>query len=282
MFLTSIPSNETMKKEYNMKTALRIVGVALMAGVIGLTGCGKAREGITMAGSTAFQPFAEKLADHYMNSHPEVSITVQGGGSSLGIQSTLSGTAQIGMADLVKLPPETARLKSVVAARDGIAVVLNPANRVGALTLDQVRDIFTGKIRNWKAVGGEDRVINVISREAGSGTRTSFEQIVGNLKLTDDALIQDSNGTIRETVANDANAVGYLSHGLINEKIKSVTVDGFACTEDAIMSGNYKLVRPVFLMTQANASPACQAFLEYVLSEEGQELIHQNGLIRAK
>lgn len=265
-----------------MKTIHGLMSVALVAGIIGLAGCGKSRENVTMAGSTAFQPFAEKLADHYMTSHPGVAITVQGGGSSLGIQSTLSGAAQIGMADLVVLPPEASPLKSIVAARDGIAVVLNPANKVDALTVDQIRGIFSGTIRNWKDVGGADHPIAVISREAGSGTRSSFEQIVGNLKLTPDALIQDSNGTIRETVANDANAVGYLSHGLINEKIKSVTVDGFACTEKDIMEGKYKLVRPVFLMCKADASPACGAFLDYVLSVEGQELIHQNGLIKAK
>ena len=265
-----------------MKSMNGILVLAVLAGVIGVSGCGKSRENITMAGSTAFQPFAEKLAEQYIASHPDVNITVQGGGSSLGIQSALSGAAQIGMADLVKLPPETTALKSLVAARDGIAVVLNPANKVDSLTMDQVHDIFTGKIRNWKDVGGADHAIAVISREAGSGTRSSFEQIVGNMKLSGDALIQDSNGTIRETVANDANAVGYLSHGLINDKIKSVTVDGFSCTETDIMAGNYKLVRPVFLMTQANVSPACQAFLDYILSEAGQKLIHENGLIKAK
>jgi len=257
--------------------------VCAVTGVIGLlTGCGKPRDNVTMAGSTAFQPFAEKLAEHYMSTHPGVSITVQGGGSSLGIQSTLSGAAQIGMADLVKLPPETAGLKSLVAARDGIAVVVNPANGVGALTLDQIRGIFNGTINNWKSVGGADHAIAVISREAGSGTRSSFEQIVGNVKLSGDALIQDSNGTIRETVANDANAIGYLSHGLVNEKIKSVTVDGASCTEEAIMAGSYKLVRPVFLMAKADASRATLAFLDYVLTPEAQELIHQNGLIKAK
>ena len=265
-----------------MKTTFRMASAVLAASIIGLTGCGKSRETVTMAGSTAFQPFAEKLAEQYMALHPEVAITVQGGGSSQGIQSTLSGVAQIGMADLVKLPPETASLKSVIAARDGIAVVLNPANKVEALTIDQVRDIFCGKVKNWKELGGDDHAIAVISREAGSGTRSSFEQIVGNVKLTGDALIQDSNGTIRETVANDAHAVGYLSHGLINDKIKAVPVDGYPCTEKDIMAGNYKLVRPVFLMTQANPSPACQAFLDYILSLEGQELIHKNGLIKAK
>lgn len=263
-----------------MKTKIIMIGLVL-AGII-MAGCGKGRENVTIAGSTAFQPFAEKLAEQYMAMHPDVMITVQGGGSAMGIQSALSGAAQIGMADLVKLPPETDALTSLVVARDGIAVVLNPANPVTALTFDQVRDIFSGKILNWKEVGGADHPIAVISREAGSGTRSSFEKILGGIKLAPDALVQDSNGTIRETVANDKNAVGYVSHGLINEKIKPVTVDGKPCTEEAIMKGEYKLVRPVFLMAKADASPACKAFLDYVMSNEAQELIHKSGLIRAK
>jgi phosphate transport system substrate-binding protein len=186
------------------------------------------------------------------------------------------------MADLVALPSEAASLTSVVAARDGIALVVNPANKVETLTVGQIRGIFNGTIENWNEVGGADGRVAVISREAGSGTRSSFEQLVGNVKLSADALVQDSNGTIRETVANDANAIGYLSHGLINEKVKAVTVDGFACTEETIMAGHYKLVRPVFLLTQAEASSTCRAFLDYVLSADGQELIHKNGLIRAK
>ena len=245
-------------------------------------GCGKSRENITVAGSTAFQPFAEKLADQYMSTHPDVSITIQGGGSALGIQSALSGAAQIGMADLVKLPEEAATLKNIIVARDGIAMVVHPKNDIKGLTTDQVRGIFSGTIKNWKEVGGSDHVIAVISREAGSGTRSSFEKIIGKLTLTKDALIQDSNGTIRETVANDANAIGYLSHGLINEKIKAVPVDGAGCTEKDIAEGRYPLVRPVFLVYNPTVSPACQAFLDYLLSEEAQVLIHKNGLIRAK
>ncbi len=260
----------------------RACSVGLAVTLILLAGCGPRRENITLAGSTAFQPFAEKLADQYMDAHPEVSITIQGGGSALGIQSALSGVAQVGMADLVALPQEAAALKSMVVARDGIAVVLNPANAVKALTLEQVRGIFSGTVKNWKEVGGADHAIAVISREAGSGTRSSFEQIIGGITLTADALIQDSNGTIRETVANDAHSIGYLSHGLINEKIKPVTVDGFSCTEADIMGGGYKLVRPVFLVYKADASPACSAFLEYLLSAEAQELLHKNGLVKAK
>ena len=245
-------------------------------------GCGKPRESFTLAGSTAFQPFAEKLADIYMERHQDVSINIQGGGSALGIYAAVSGAAQVGMADLVKLPPEADALKNMVVAREGIAIVLNPANAVTALTMEQVRGIFSGSIKNWKELGGADHPIAVISREAGSGTRTSFEQIIGSKTLAPNALIQDSNGTIRETVANDAHAIGYLSHGLISEKVKPVSVDGHACTEEAIMAGDYTLIRPVFLIYRPDVSPACRAFLDYLLSDEAQELLHTNGLIKAK
>lgn len=263
----------------------KLLGLAVMAGVAAILvsgGCGRGREGITMAGSTAFQPFAEKVAERYMAGHPEVSITVQGGGSAMGIQAAQSGAAEIGMADLVALPPEANGLKEIVVARDSIAVVVHPSNPVKGITVDQIRSIFNGGLRNWKEVGGADKPISVVSREAGSGTRSSFEQIVGNINLLNDAIVQDSNGTIRETVANDPGAIGYLSHGLLNEKIKAVEVDGAQCTEEAIMSGAYKLVRPIFLLYKPGVRPACAQFLEYVQSEEAQELIHQDGLIRAK
>lgn len=263
------------------KNSSCLLGVAMLGALL-VSGCGKSRENITVAGSTAFQPFAEKLADQYMLTHAEVTITIQGGGSALGIQSALSGAAQIGMADLVKLPDEAAALKNIIVARDGIAVVTHPSNGIKGLTTDQVRGIFSGTIKNWKEVGGSDHSIAVISREAGSGTRSSFEKIIGKLTLTKDALIQDSNGTIRETVANDSFAIGYLSHGLINEKIKAVSVDGAFCAEQDIVAGRYPLVRPVFLVYSPTLSPAGKAFLDYLLSEEAQTLIHKNGLIRAK
>jgi phosphate transport system substrate-binding protein len=262
----------------NAEWGCRTVVVCAM---LAAAGCGRHRESFTLAGSTAFQPFAEKLADQYMAGHPEVSINIQGGGSAMGIYAAVSGAAQIGMADLVKLPKEADPLKHIVVAREGIAIVLNPANAVSSLTLEQIRGIFSGTIKSWKEVGGTDRAIAVISREAGSGTRASFEQIVGGVTLTPDALIQDSNGTIRETVANDAHAIGYLAHGLVNEKVKPVQVDGCPCSEEAIASGGYKLIRPVFLVYRPDVSPACQAFLDYLLSDEAQELLHTNGLIRA-
>lgn len=248
-----------------------------------ICGCGR-RSGtaLTVAGSTAFQPFAEILAEQFMAQHPGINITVQGGGSALGIQSARSGAAQIGMADLVELPPEAKGLAGVTVARDGIAIIVNPANTLTNLNLDQVRGIFSGAINNWKEVGGADQPIRVVSREAGSGTRSSFEKIIGNITLARDAIVQDSNGTIRETVANDADAVGYLSHGLLNAKVKAVCVDGVECVEKEILAGKYKLVRPVFLLTQGPPAGAAMEFMAYILSSEGQETIRKNGLLPAK
>ncbi|MGE5679502.1 MAG: extracellular solute-binding protein, partial [Bacillota bacterium] len=171
-----------------------LVSFALITAGLIITGCGRSKTSVTLAGSTAFQPFAEKLAEQYMSNHNNVTITVQGGGSAVGIQSANSGAAQIGMADLVTLPDDAKALTSVIAAKDGIAIVVNPKNPVTGLTTDQIRDIFNGKITNWKEVGGPDAPITVVSREAGSGTRSSFEQIVQNISLKKDALIQDSNG----------------------------------------------------------------------------------------
>jgi len=122
----------------------------------------------------------------------------------------------------------------------------------------------------------------VVSREAGSGTRSSFEQIITDISLTEDALIQDSNGTIRETVANDANAIGYLSHGLLNEKIKALLVDGQACSNESITDGTYKLVRPIFLLVKGTPEKEVQDFIDYILSDEGQQTITANGLLSAK
>lgn len=246
-------------------------------------GCGRqTADSITVAGSTAFQPFAEKLAEQFMAMRGNVNITVQGGGSALGIQSARSGAAQIGMADLVELPPEAQELTSIPVARDGIALIVNPRNIVTNLSTEQVRGIFNGSIRNWKAAGGNDRPVRIVSREAGSGTRSSFEQIIGGISLATDAIVQDSNGTIRETVANDENAVGYLSHGLLSEKVKAVRVDGVDCTSAAIMAQQYKLVRPVLLLTKGPAAGAAKEFIDYVLSGEGQATIHKNGLLPVK
>ncbi|MCU7496415.1 MAG: phosphate ABC transporter substrate-binding protein [Ignavibacteria bacterium] len=259
-----------------------VIASIVFVASIAAFGCGKSATSVTLAGSTAFQPFAERLAEQYMESHNGVNITVQGGGSAVGIQSANSGAAQIGMADMVQLPDEAKGLTPVIVARDGVAIVVNPKNPITNLTTEQVRDIFNGKITNWKQLGGNDAPITVVSREAGSGTRSSFEKIIGSIQLKKDALIQDSNGTIRETVSNDPNAVSYLSHGMINEKVKPLTLDGIQSSVENIVNGTYKLSRPIFLLVKGNIQGEIKNFIDYVLSPEGQKTIKDNGLLPAK
>lgn len=260
---------------------LRLALLALCPALL-LSGCGRRGNTVTLAGSTAFQPFAEKLADAYMAETPGASVVVQGGGSALGIESALLGTAEIGMADMVALPANATSLVATVAARDGIVVIVHPQNTCTNLSLDQLRRVFSSEVRNWREVGGPDHAITVVSREAGSGTRSSFEQIVDGIMLPADALIQDSNGTIRETIANDPHAIGYISHGLINDRVQALLIDGQPGTTEAIMAGRYKLVRPIFLLTRGQPTGPTAAFIDYVLSDKGQDMLRRDGLIPAR
>ncbi len=263
-----------------MKIRLKLF-FALFVPVIIISFCG-GRHSITVAGSTAFQPFVEKLADQYMKMHPDTSVSMQSGGSALGIQATISGAAHIGVADFVVLPPEAKQLSSVIVAKDGIAVIVNLKNSVKNLTFHQIRDIYSGRIKNWKDVGGANRSITVVSRETGSGTRSSFEAVVKDIKLKADVIIQDTNGTVRETVSNDAHAIGYVSQGFFNEKVKPVSVNGIAYTFEEITNGRYLLVRPVFFLTREVPQDNVKNFIDYILSKQGQDIIKQNGLIPVK
>ncbi|MBF0106193.1 MAG: phosphate ABC transporter substrate-binding protein [Deltaproteobacteria bacterium] len=268
-----------MKTKYflNLLVLTMVLFVSMLA-------CSRSqKQNVTLAGSTAFQPFAEKLAEIYMASHPEISINVQGGGSAVGIQSAVAGNADIGMADLLTLPDEAKLLTSTIVARDGIALIVNPKNTLVALTAQQARDIFSGQITNWKDVGGSDAAIRVFSREDGSGTRRSFDKLVlGTLKVSSSALFQNSNGTIREAVANDPGAIGYLSIGLVNSHVKALTYNGVAPTNSNVKKGIYPLARPIFFLTKENLKPDAKIFVDYVLSAESQKTLEEEGLISAK
>lgn len=249
--------------------------------LVSFAGCSRnSHNTMTLAGSTAFQPFAEKLAEHYLSTHKDVHINVQGGGSAVGIQSALSGSADIGMADLLILPDEAKVLNSITVAKDGIAIIVNPKNSVASLTAEEARNIFSGKITNWKDIGGLDATIRIISREEGSGTRRSFDNLVlGGDKLSANALFQNSNGTIREAVASDPNAIGYLSIGLVNPRVKSVVYNGVSASNGNVKIGKYPLARPVYFLTKKQLSPIVQDFIDYVLSDEAQKILEKEGLI---
>jgi phosphate transport system substrate-binding protein len=242
-------------------------------------GCQRSKAGITVAGSTSVEPFAELLAEEYMIRHPQSHIYVQGGGSTTGIEAVRSHAAHIGMASRSLMGREKS-LVAVIIAKDAIAIIVNPKNPVQDLSLVKVRDVFSGKIKNWKELGGHDHSIVLVTREEGSGTREAFQKLViGEEEISLEALVQDSNGAIRQVVAGDPSAVGYISLGLVNEKVKSLNISGVEPSVKSIESGRYHLVRPFLFVFNSEPAGEAKAFLDFVMSPEAQRLLSKEGLV---
>ena len=255
-----------------------IFSLILAAGL--LSGCGSMnKSGIIVAGSTSVQPYAEVLAEEYMILHPGALIDIQGGGSSAGIMAAQSGTSDLGMSSRVLKDAEKS-LWYVEIARDGLAVIINPANPVQNLTLDQVSDIYSAKISDWSQLGGKKAKIHVITREDGSGTRDAFVTLVmGESNITPRAIVQDSNGAVKQLVADDPNAVGFISLGLVDKTVKALELDGIAATRENVMNGSYNLSRPFLFVAQAEPTGQAKEFLDFVLSAQGQQMLVNEGLI---
>lgn len=241
---------------------------------------------LQLAGSTTVQPLAEKLAEAFMKLNPDVTIEVQGGGSSVGVTSAGEGTVDIGMASREVKSSELEQfpnLKVFTIAYDGIAIVSNPGTKLPGLSKDQVQAIFAGEVTNFKDVGGPDAAIIVVSREEGSGTRAAFEELVMQYKnaageskvkpIYEKALLQQSNGQVRTTVATTPNSIGYLSFGFLDESVASVPIGGVAPTVDNVKNGSYPIVRPLNMLTNGEPKPLAKAFLDYILGPAGQEIV---------
>ncbi len=262
--------------------AARCVAAVLL--VMAVLGCGRRENGptLTLAGSTSVQPFVEKLADEFMAAHPDILINVQGGGSTAGVQSIREGIADIGMCSR-SLKKDEQDLTATVIARDGLAVIVHPSNSVESLTVEQVRDLFAGQVRSWREAGGPDKVVRLITREEGSGTRAAFQELImKEVEISDAALVGDSNGAVREVVVGDPNIVGYISLGLVDNRVKAVKVDGVSPSEENILGGQYKLVRPFLFLTKGAARDLAGQFMQYVLSREGQEHLVREGLVSVR
>ena len=242
---------------------------------------------ISVSGSTTVQPLAEKLAEAFMTENTGIRIDVQGGGSSVGVKAAGQGTSDIGMASREIKESESAefpKLNVIVIARDGIAIVANADVTVSDLTVEQVRDIFSGKITNWKDLGGEDQNIIVVSREEGSGTRGAFEELVmgKDALITASAILQPSNGSIRTTVSTTPYSIGYMSFGYLDDTIKAISIGGIAPTEPNAADGSYPIVRPLNMLTNGEPTGAVKAFLDFILSDAGQKLVVEDGYIPVK
>jgi phosphate transport system substrate-binding protein len=240
---------------------------------------GNSGAALTIAGSTSVQPFAEKLAETYMSAHAGIAINVQGGGSTAGVRAAETGAAQIGMSSR-HLKESEASLRQFTIALDGIAIIAHASNPVAGLTREQIAAIFAGEITHWSQVSGAHRPIHFVTREEGSGTRGAFEEMVmGKKDIAPRALVQDSNGAVREIVASDPDALGYISLGLLDRRVRGLAVDGVAPTHEAIVGKRYAIVRPFLFLTREEPAGGPKAFIDFVLGPEGQRLLGIEGLI---
>lgn len=165
-------------------------------------------------------------------------------------------------------------------AYDAIAVIVHRSNPLQDLAVEQIRKIFAGQIKRWDEIGGRNHPITLVSREEGSGTREAFQHLLmGKAEISLAALVQDSNGAIRQVVADDPNAIGYISLGLVNEKVKAVKIDGVEATIENIRRRRYKLVRPFLFVFKSQPENTAKRFLDFVLSDKGQKLLIQEGLV---
>jgi len=236
---------------------------------------------IQLAGSTTVQPLAEALAEAFMAENPGVTIEIQGGGSSVGVTTAGEGTVDIGNASRNVKESEFEEfpdLQVFTIAYDGIAVVTNPDLDLPSLSVDQVKAIFAGVITNYTEVGGPDAEIIVVSREEGSGTRAAFEELVmqsGDTEavISEDALLQQSNGQIRTTIAETPDTIGYLSFGFLDESIRKVAIDGVEPTVENVKNDSYPVFRPLNMLTNGEPNPLAEAFLDFILSDAGQEIV---------
>lgn len=264
-------------------TALAMVVVLLLSAT---TGCfsrtGNGRGSITLAGSTSVQPFAEMLAEEYAKRYPDrPAVNVQGGGSSAGVRAASTGTAQIGMLSR-DLTPSERDLDAITIALDAIAIVVHPSNPVYGLTRTQIAGIFAGTITDWTELGGRAGKIHMVSREEGSGTRGAFDGLImEGAEVAPRAIVQDSNGAVREIVAGDRLSIGYISLGLVDERVKALVVDGVPATVENCRTGEYRLTRPFLFAYTGEMSKDTEDFLDFVLCIEGQEMLQGEGLVPA-
>jgi len=275
-----------MKQEVLMNKTVKVSWIAALAAaltaiLIVFTGCtGSVSISITEAGSTTVQPLAEKCAQAFMSINPDVSITIQGGGSSVGVKSAADGTVDIGAAsrELKESEPE---LVKHLLAKDGIAIVYHPSNTVTGLSKEQVKEIYAGNITNWREVGGSDQDIHVGAREEGSGTRSAFEEMVMGEEtlITKTAILQPSNGSIRTTVASDKQAIGFLSFGYIDDSVKALAIDGVDATKDNALNGSYPVVRPLYFLTSEQPTGVVKEFIDFCTGIEGQKIAEEEGYI---
>ncbi len=280
-----------MKDEvYYMKKKLFATMIALAISAVTIVGCSsKGTEGqslkgnLTLAGSTSMEKLCEAMSESFMEANPGVTVTVEYTGSGAGLESLAAGSVDIGNASRGLKDGEKANgsVENVVAI-DGIAVITDKNNIVKGISSEDLAKIYTGEITNWSELGGEDQPIVVIGREAGSGTRDAFEELLEVKDACNYAQELDSTGAVLAKVASTPGAIGYVSLDVVDDTVIGVKIDGVDPTEEEILAGKYLLQRPFVMATKGNISDQneiVQAWFAYINSEAGKNVIKKVGLI---
>ena len=277
-----------MRKKEMKKKLFALAMVACLA-VVCLAGCGSKSEDevsgtVATDGSTSMEKVIGSLGEAFQAENESIDFTYNPTGSGSGISAVEKGTCDIGLSSRsLKDEEKEQGLEETVLAYDGIAVIVNADNKVEDLTIDQIADIYTGKIKNWKEVGGVDAEIVVIGREAGSGTRDGFESITGTEETCKLRQELTSTGDVIATVKSNENAIGYASLASVDDTVKALTVGGVKPSADTVLDGTYKIQRPFVLVTKEGSklSDAAQAFFDYAMSDDAKPVIEKAGVVPA-
>lgn len=237
---------------------------------------------LDIAGGTAHIPVMKEAAKNIMQAHPDIRITVAGGGSGVGVQQVGEGLVQIGNTGRALKDSEVEKygLQTFPFAVDGVAIVVNPANPVAALTKEQLKTIFAGEATNWKDFGGADASISLYIREDGSGTRETFEErALDKAAPAIKSHVVSSNGAMKTAVAQDPNAIGYVGIGHLDDKLRGVALDGMAPSQENARNGSYTVTRLLYMNTKGEPEGLSRAFIDYIFSEDGKAAVAKAGYI---
>ncbi len=240
-------------------------------------------EDLRIDGSTTVLPIAQKAAEVFMKKNPTSKVFVSGSGSGTGIKALIDGTTNIATSSREAKDKEVASgkekgitLTAHKIALDGIIPVVHPSMKIHDITIAQLRDIYNGKIKSWKELGGPDRPISVVSRDTSSGTYEVWEEkILKGDKVRPDALLVASNGQAVQTVAQNKFAIGYIGIGYVEKSVKVLKVDGRTASAKSVRDGSWPIARPLFMYTNGKPSGVIAKFIDFMLSKEGQKIVNE-------